>query len=171
MEGVIRSNGSLTMASMSDGMNSKSMGFWWHKEPADGFYCIYRKRATENVSSCGLPDCPNIPQALRRHADMLTAASVDFIVADSTNAQSVGSVADALQLRPWEVVGEEWLALRKQGIKTPKIAIWQNLGLATVRSLSILPPIPPRIDSASLTAKCRTRAGRSLGAVCQRCIL
>ena len=127
LEGVIRSNGTLSMATMSAGQNSKSMGFWWHKQPADGFYCIYRKRDTENVSSCGLPDCPGIPQTLRRHAEMLTSASVDFIVADSTNIQSVGSGADALQLRPWEVVGEEWLALRKQGIETPKIAIWQNL--------------------------------------------
>ena len=58
LEGVIRSNGSLSMASVSSGMNSKSMGFWWHKQPKDGFYCIYRKRDTENVSSCGLPDCP-----------------------------------------------------------------------------------------------------------------
>ncbi len=108
--------------------SSLAMGFWWHKQPADGFYCIYRKRSTENVSSCGLPDCPNITGTLRRHADMLTSVGVDFIVADSTNIQSTGAAADALQLRPWEVVGEEWLALRKQGIPTPKIAIWQNLG-------------------------------------------
>ena len=46
---------------------------------------------------------------------------------DSTNIQSTGAAADALQLRPWEVVGEEWLALRKAGHKTPAIAIWQNL--------------------------------------------
>ena len=31
------------------------------------------------------------------------------------------------QLRPWEVLGEEWLALNKAGTVTPKIAIWQNL--------------------------------------------
>lgn len=42
-----------------------------------------------------------------------------------------GAAADALQLRPWEVVGEEWLKLRKAGTPTPKIAIWQNLGEAT----------------------------------------
>ena len=46
---------------MSEGMDDgKRMGFWWHKQPAAGFYCIYRKRATENTSSCGLPDCPGI---------------------------------------------------------------------------------------------------------------
>lgn len=58
---------------------------------------------------------------------MLTGVGVDFIVADSTNIQSTGAAADALQLRPWEVMGEEWLALRRLGIRTPKIAIWQNL--------------------------------------------
>lgn len=128
VEDVIRSNGSHAMANMSTGMNSRSMGFWWHKQPLDGFYCIYRKRDSENTSSCGLPDCPNITQTLTRHANMLTTAGVDFIVADSTNIQSQGAAADALQLRPWDVVGEEWLALRKQGIPTPKISIWQNLG-------------------------------------------
>jgi hypothetical protein len=53
------------------------MGFWWHKQPAAGSYCIYRKRSTENVSSCGLPNCPNIAQTLARHAKMLTDVGVD----------------------------------------------------------------------------------------------
>jgi hypothetical protein len=132
VEDIIRSNGTLAMANMSAGMdNGKSMGFWWHKQPLDGFYCIYRKRDSEKVSSCGLPDCPNITQTLTRHAKMLTDVGVDYIVADSTNIQTTSSTADALQLRPWDVVGEEWLALRKQGLKTPAIAIWQNLGSPT----------------------------------------
>ena len=128
IEGVVRSNGSATLADMAKGMDTaKQMGFWWHKQPEGGFYCIYRKRSTENTSSCGLPDCPGITATLTRHAKMLTGAGVDFIVSDSTNIQSTGAAADALQLRPWEVVGEEWLALRKAGHKTPAIAIWQNL--------------------------------------------
>ena len=61
IETVVRSNGSHSLADMAVGMNGTAqMRFWWHKEPADGFYCIYRKRATEAVSSCGLPDCPGI---------------------------------------------------------------------------------------------------------------
>lgn len=103
------------------------MNFYFHKEPADGFYCIYRKRSTENTSSCGLPDCPNITATLTRHANMLVSAGTAFIVADSTNIPSVGSAADALQLRPFEVVGEEWKKLRAQNISTPQITIWQNL--------------------------------------------
>ena len=48
--------------------------------------------------------------------------------ADSTNIQSAGAAADALQLRPFEVVGEEWQKLRQQNnISTPQITIWQNL--------------------------------------------
>eukprot|EP01043_Picozoa_sp_COSAG02_P104116 COSAG02_NODE_40108_length_409_cov_0.822581_2_plen_69_part_01 len=44
LEDVIRSNGTLSMANISGTMDSSlAMGFWWHKQPADGFYCIYRK--------------------------------------------------------------------------------------------------------------------------------
>ena len=128
VEKVLRTNGTVALAKMSEGMDrALAMNFWFHKEPLDGFYCIYRKRDSENTSSCGLPDCPRISQTLRRHADMLIGAGVDFIVVDSTNIQTAGSAADALQLRPWEVLAEEWLALRRQGVATPKIAIWHNL--------------------------------------------
>jgi hypothetical protein len=97
----------------------QAMNFHWHKEPEDGFYCIYRKRDSENASSCGLPDCPGITQTLTRHAKMLAGEGIDFIVADSTNIQSRGAAADALQLRPFEVVAEEWIKLRQQNISTP----------------------------------------------------
>lgn len=128
LEKVLQSNGGLTVGDMRTGWNgSLSMNFYFHKQPTNGFYCIYRKRANESVSSCGLPDCPNIPDTLARHAAMLTKVSVDYIVADSTNMISMGPPADALQLRPFEVVAEEWLALRNRGISTPQIAVWQNL--------------------------------------------
>ena len=128
VEDVIRSNGALTLSNMSAGFNeSRRMGFWFHKQPKDGFYCIYRKRGTENVSSCGLPDCPNIEKTAERHARHLDDAGVSFIVMDSTNIQNTGPSADALQLRPWQVLAEEWLSLNARGIKTPKMAVWQNL--------------------------------------------
>jgi len=131
VEDVIRSNGSLSMQS-AEPTSAAAMSFFWHKEPIDGFYCIYRKRSTENVSSCGLPDCPGITATMQRHAAMLTDVGVDFIVADSTNIQTQGAAADALQLRPWNVVGEEWLNLRQQGIPTPKIASKPSLLLMTL---------------------------------------
>ena len=34
---------------------------------------------------------------------------------------------DVQVLRPLEVLAEEWLKLRQQGVPTPAIAIWQNL--------------------------------------------
>lgn len=128
IEGVIRSNGSLSIANMRDGWNaSLSMDFYYHKQPENGFYCIYRKRANESVSSCGLPDCPGITATLTRHAQMLTKASIDYVVADSTNIYTKSPAADALQLRPFEVLAEEWLSLRRSGVSTPQIAVWQNL--------------------------------------------
>ena len=126
VEDVIRSNGTLSLSTVLP-TSPKAQSFWFHKQPADGFYCIYRKRSTENTSSAGLPDCPGITETLTRHARLLTDVGVDFIVADSTNLQNTGGFADAIQLRPWEVLAEEWLALRKQGVSTPAIAIWQNL--------------------------------------------
>ena len=68
VERVLRSNGSLTMADMSAGIDlgcqiiilqptrvvnlptaGMAMGFYHHKEALDGFYCIYRKRANEST--------------------------------------------------------------------------------------------------------------------------
>jgi hypothetical protein len=34
---------------------------------------------------------------------------------------------DVLQLRPFEVVAEEWTTLRAQNISTPQVTIWQTL--------------------------------------------
>lgn len=128
VEAVVRSNGTQTLADVDRHMNKTlAKNFYWHSEPAGGRYCIYRKRANESTSSCGLPDCPNITQTLSRHAAMLHGAGVDFVVVDSTNIQNIGPTADALQLRPWQVLAEEWLQLRRQGIPTPRIAVWQNL--------------------------------------------
>jgi hypothetical protein len=183
VEAVLQSNGSLTVADMQAGMNtSLGMSFYWHKQPAAGFYCIFRNRPngtsspsddhanTNNInisnitnsanSSNGidladkskittvkeratheglrprvqqshadpaLPDCPNITATLTRHAAMLTDAGVDFVFADSTNIQNAGYAADVLQLRPIEVLLEEWAALRAAGVPTPRVVVWQNL--------------------------------------------
>ena len=126
VERVLRSNGSLTMQDMSQGIDlGVAMGFYHHKEPTDGFYCIYRKRASEIKGV--VPDCLNISSTLSRHAQMLNGVNISFVVADSTNIVNAGPVADVLQLRPFEVLAEEWLALREQGLLTPQISIWQQL--------------------------------------------
>jgi hypothetical protein len=56
-------------------------------------------------------------ETLARHAAQLTAAGVDFIVTDQTNISEFTAFGDAIQLRPFEVVLEEWRQLRDQGFK------------------------------------------------------
>ena len=179
VEAVLQSNGSRKMADMQAGMDLlRSMDFYWHKEPADGFYCIFRNRpnstaaaaaaaaavvaaatTTATTTTAGeaqgsssasspprarlhltqpsltddppLPDCPNITATLTRHAAMLAGAGVDFVFVDSTNIQNAGYAADVLQLRPIEVLLEEWTALRAAEVPTPRVVVWQNLQDAT----------------------------------------
>lgn len=90
--------------------------------------CVQHANAPPHIYQIGsIPDCANITATLTRHANMLVGAGVDFVVADSTNLYMQGSFADAIQLRPFEVLLEEWLALRKEGITTPQATIWQNI--------------------------------------------
>lgn len=74
LEEVIRSNGSITLADMQSGIDlATAMNFHYHKQPKEGFYCIYRKRSNETTGD--LPrDCPNITATLTRHASMLVRA-------------------------------------------------------------------------------------------------
>ena len=58
---------------------------------------------------------------------MLTGAGIDFVFVDSTNIQHVGQAADLLQLRPLEVLLEEWALLRSNGVPTPRVVVHQNL--------------------------------------------
>lgn len=126
VERVLRSNGSVTMQDMAQGIDlDTAVEFFYQKEPINGFYCIYRKRANESKGV--VPDCLNISSTLRRHAQMPNDVNVSFVVADSTNIVDSGPVADVLQLRPFEVLAEEWLAMREQGLLTPQISIWQQL--------------------------------------------
>ena len=85
---------------------TSNAGFYYQDEPADGFYCIYRKRANESTGV--VPDCPNITQTLTRHAKQLHQAGVTFVVTDSTNLGTPSAQADAIQTRPTEVLFEEW---------------------------------------------------------------
>eukprot|EP01116_Phalansterium_solitarium_P024335 TRINITY_DN8897_c0_g1_i1.p1 TRINITY_DN8897_c0_g1~~TRINITY_DN8897_c0_g1_i1.p1 ORF type:complete len:585 (+),score=186.92 TRINITY_DN8897_c0_g1_i1:185-1939(+) len=123
VEQVIRSNGNLSMYDMLDkyGMSQASDGFYYQVEPQAGFYCIYRKRPGEVGI---IPDCPGISDTLTRHAKQLLAGGIDFIAIDSTNLPTLSNEADVIQLRPIEVVFEEWAALRAQGINTPAITVW-----------------------------------------------
>ena len=149
VEEIVRANGSRVLSDIFPPPHNldQGMGFWWHATPAGGRYCIYRKRDDEEVGY--VPDCPNITQTLTRQASELVGAGIDFVVVDSTNAFTCsGSVpdtchatsrldgpgclgmscqGDVLELRPTEVLFEEWAKLRAAGTPTPQIAVWANI--------------------------------------------
>jgi hypothetical protein len=123
VEGVLRSNGARTLSEVVPAPYLGLAGaFHFQAQPANGFTCFYRKRPNESVGS--YPDCDNIPAVLERHAQLLTQAGVDFVVLDATNLVTRDAFSDAIQLRPFEVLAEEWAALRARGVRTPDIAIW-----------------------------------------------
>eukprot|EP00039_Didymoeca_costata_P023666 m.7843 g.7843 ORF g.7843 m.7843 type:complete len:641 (+) comp3790_c0_seq2:198-2120(+) len=113
---------------------------FYHSTPKLGFYCIYRRRNGEGPPNGGecpicpiagghIPaccrDCPNIPETLRAHASMLVSAGIDYIATDATNLFTWPSnESDIIQLRPTEVLFEEWYNLRQQGVKTPRVVVW-----------------------------------------------
>lgn len=133
VEDVLRSNGTLTLNDVYGKYNiSDEDAFYYQTRPvipgesgADGsFYCIYRKRANE--SSGWIPDCPGITATLTRHAAQLLAAGITFVTMDGTNLGNPSPEADTIQVRPMEVLFEEWSALRSGGTPTPYIAAWQR---------------------------------------------
>ena len=63
-------------------------------------------------------------QTASTHAKWLTDANIDYVAVDITNWPDVNEPTDIGVLRPTEVLFEEWLKLRQQGIPTPKIALW-----------------------------------------------
>jgi hypothetical protein len=123
VEDVIRSNGALTLSDIYEkwGLESTAYSLYYQTHPNLGFYCIYRARPNETGI---VPDCPNITTTLTTHAAELIAANVDYVVVDETNLTDMSPEGDLLQLRPTEVLFEEWAALRAAGKKTPQIAVW-----------------------------------------------
>ena len=99
-------------------------------------------RAKDAHGANGLRDCRGISDTAARHAAMLSAANISFVVADSTNIQSDSEFGDAIQLRPFEVLAEEWHALRLRG--PPQAAgrallVWALLEALLVRALLSTP--------------------------------
>ena len=94
-------------------------------DTAGGPYCLVHPRkpgalnydATHegNYGSGQVPACPMYAETLARQAGQLIAAGVDFIVTDQTNIADFSAFGDAIQLRPFEVVLEEWRKLRQAG--------------------------------------------------------
>ena len=106
----------------SDSIRIRNLTAWWNVTPRKGFYCIYRKCPGEKGLA---PDCPNITETLTAHASELLQAGIDFVALDGTNMYKwPDDSSDMIQLRPTEVLFEEWAKLREKGVNTPKIVVW-----------------------------------------------
>lgn len=100
---------------------------WQQSTPSLPAWYPYRKRDNETYGI--LPDSPRIPESLATHAAELLTAGVDYVLGDGTNL--VGwpptdpqAQADVRQMRPFEVVMEEWAALRANNVSTPQFGVW-----------------------------------------------
>jgi hypothetical protein len=122
IEDVIRDS-SLGFASViqDHGLYSAAQAFHYHSEPEPGFYCLYRARDGEEGV---LEDCGDITTTATTHAQQLWDAGVDFVYVDLTNLPGYSGFGDALGLRPFEVLLEEWATLREAGTPTPQVAAW-----------------------------------------------
>ena len=106
----------------ADSIRIKDLQSAYSVTPKKGFYCIYRKRSNESGL---LPDCSNITETLTQHAKELLSAGIDYVALDATNLYKwPDSHSDTIQLRPTEVLFEEWAKLRESGVNTPKIVVW-----------------------------------------------
>jgi len=125
------------------GLYDTAMAFHYHQEPAPGFYCLYRTRDGEDAydEPWAGPDCGDIAGVARAHAEQLWGAGVDFVYVDLTNLPTMSPFTDVLGLRPFEVLLEEWAALRASGVPTPQIAAWvpvSGVGAGETATLSRL---------------------------------
>ena len=105
-----------------------------HQEPALGMYCLYRKRGNESFGP--IPDCPETSTVLQAHAAELSAAGFDFVAPDATNwdgdpreatpppISAVPGGSDFYQLRPMEIIAEEFAAARLAGRSTPQLSVF-----------------------------------------------
>eukprot|EP01121_Diplochlamys_sp_Union-15-3_P014167 TRINITY_DN4485_c0_g1_i2.p1 TRINITY_DN4485_c0_g1~~TRINITY_DN4485_c0_g1_i2.p1 ORF type:complete len:586 (-),score=88.64 TRINITY_DN4485_c0_g1_i2:53-1558(-) len=105
-------------------MAGEARNSYYQSTPQLGFYCLYRKRPNE---AGYMPDCLNISSTLRTHAKWLLDAGINFIATDSTNLGTQSVDTDVFQVRPTQVIFEEWHNLRSLGIPTPSIAVWNCL--------------------------------------------
>lgn len=103
-------------------------------QPQLGIYCYYRKR--ENETYGYIPDCPEASNVLRTHASEMVAAGFAFIAPDATNwdqdPRNASNGADLHQLRPTEVIAEEWAAMRANGEATPAMSTFDQVNAGGV---------------------------------------
>jgi hypothetical protein len=144
VEDVLRSHSAdgtsanYTLHDMLDiyGLQPYSDNFYYQEKPALGFYCIWSQRP--GAPAGPIPNCPNVTATLTTHAAQLLGAGVDYAVADSTNLGTDTPEAEVIQVRPLEVLFEQWAALRSAGTPTPAIASWQVLSAGSTLWQNVL---------------------------------
>jgi hypothetical protein len=137
IEDVLRSKGALKFSDIYEkfSLEGPAMALYYNVTPKLGYYCIYRARTGETG---WVPDCANISATLATHAEQLIAAGIDHVVVDATNLTDIDRPGDLLQLRPTEVLFEEWAKLRAAGKKTPQIAVWNAVPAGAVQFQKLL---------------------------------
>ncbi len=127
IEAVIR-GGDVQFADifLDQGLFDVAKAFHWQQEPALGFYSLSRPRDGE--APYGEPDFaaayPDTAKIAADHADKLWRSGDDSVFVDVTNLAAVTPFSDVLGRRPFQVLLEEWGALRAQGKPTPQVAAW-----------------------------------------------
>jgi len=146
MQDVVASDGALLFRDSSwkhtPGFNASAPetyqgALFMSAEPALGIYCYYRKRANESAGADGGPgwgtmaDCPEAAHVLQTHAAELSAAGFAFIAPDATNwdgdPRIAANGADLNQLRPTEIIAEEWANMRLAGAATPQLSTFDRV--------------------------------------------
>lgn len=126
VEDVLRApNGTYSLFDVLDkyGARSAADNFFYQEQPVGGYYCLYRHRDGEEGL---IPDCDGISATAARHAAELTSLGVSYVAVDATNLGTPSREAEVIQVRPAEVLFEEWAALRRAGVTTPAITAWQR---------------------------------------------
>lgn len=124
LDDVLGAGGSYASIYKEQGGEGQTAKFYWSSRPQRGFYCLYRRRPGEAGI---LPDCDGIRETAAAHAEQLLAAGIDHVIVDATNLSDLDAPSQVLQLRPTEVLFEEWALLRAAGRKTPQIGIWASI--------------------------------------------
>jgi hypothetical protein len=139
IEGIVRSNGTDSCAKQGGGCGV------YHATPTINgvptYYCWYKRRGT----TAGTADCKNISAHARHFAQLWHTTGVDVIVPDTTNgARSDDPTVDMINIRPVEVMLEEFAALRVEGLATPQFAVWTTAGVNTTMYEGMLPLVNRR---------------------------
>ena len=126
VEAVIRDTDRYFSDVLGGDLYQEAAAFHYHAQPEPGFYCLYRPRDGE--APYAEPDaaatCPDTATVAAAHAAQLWDAGVDFVYVDLTNLPAYSAFSDVLGVRPFEVLLEEWAALRAAGQPTPQVAAW-----------------------------------------------